>query len=803
MAASPLSPQELYKTCDLETLAFNTTAELEDPKTPLGQKRALEAIEFGVNIKADGYNLFCLGPEGTGKTSLVKEYLEKAAKELSIPNDWCYVHNFTEKHKPVAISLPPGRGIPFKKDMEKLISEIKVSIPAAFEGEEYTNRSQIINEKYKSQKEEYFDLLQQKAKGKDVALLRMPVGLALAPMKDGEVLTPEAFDELEEKDRIRLSNELEELENELEDAVHDIPKWEKSQREEIEVLKQNVTNFAVKHLISSVKKKYNDIKNVKLYLNRIHKDIVENVDNFIEEEETGSDISSIMKQQFSGGEDPLRKYMVNVIINNADNEGAPVIFLDHPTVPNLIGRIEKQQQFGALIADFKLIKAGSLHKANGGFLVLDARQMLSHPYAWECLKRALRSKKVHIEAPGHDELAISTVTLEPEPIPLDVKIVLLGEGDIYHVMNSNDPDFEDLFKVLADFDMTINRGKENIVEYCKMIAMFARKKNLRSFNKHAVAKIIEYASREADDATKLTAHMASIADIMSEADYCAKTHKSNAIGKNHVQQAIDAKIQRYSKIRELMLEEIHSKSIMIDVTGEKIGQINGLVVYQLGRQSFGRPSRITCLVRMGKGEVVDIEREVDLGGPIHSKGMLILSSFLASRYANNTPLALTASIVFEQSYGGVDGDSASSTELYALLSAISGIPIKQSFAVTGSVNQFGEIQPIGGVNEKIEGYFDVCKEQRLTGDQGVLIPHSNVKHLMLNQEILDAVEHGQFSIYPVKTIDEGIEILTGMPAGERDETGVFTAGSINRKVESKLKKLYKQSLAAQNGEDKT
>ena len=488
-------------------------------------------------------------------------------------------------------------------------------------------------------------------------------------------------------------------------------------------------------------------------------------------------------------EDKFAKFKVNVVVKHEKDSGAPIVLLDHPTQGNLVGRVERIQQYGALLTDFTLIKAGALHRANGGFLLMDARKLLLQPYSWDSLKRALSSKNIKIESPS-DESTFTTISLDPEPIPLDVKVILTGDADLYEVLSERDPDFSDYFKVEADFGVIMDRTDENEIEYAKLIGSLSKKKKLRSLNKQAVARVIEYSSRMAEDTEKLTAHIASIGDLLREADYWARKSKANQIGKNHIEQAIEAQIYRSDRIKQAMLEQIDKGTILMDVTGSRVGQINGLVVYNFTRNSFGKPARITAQVRLGRGEFLNIEREVEMSGPIHSKGVLILQSLLANRFAKYSPLSLSASIVFEQSYGGVDGDSASSTEYYCLLSAISEIPIKQSIAVTGSINQFGEIQPIGGVNEKIEGFFDVCQHNGLTGEQGVIIPKTNVNNLMLREDIQKAVDEGTFHIWAIDNVDDGIELLTGVPAGKLDKKGKYPVGSVNYQVQKKLEDYY-------------
>lgn len=796
MSITQLQSNQLYTKCDPQKFSFSSTAELEERLSALGQDRALAAVELGINIQSKGYNLFCLGPEGTGKSSLVKRVLAKEAKNRPTPEDWAYVYNFDEPYKPCAISLPAGKASAFAKDIDKLVELFSTNIPAIFESDEYKAGVSIIQEKYKQSKEKYIKMLQKKAKGKSVSLLHMPVGLVVAPVKNGEVLSPEAFDELPEEEKKQLIEDLNQMQAEIENSANDLPAWEEKQREEINKLRVKFLKNTVKTPIDELHAEYKGIRQVNDFLRKIYHYITDNIDEFMPTSESNQSpdpedpLGSLLSKIKQPEEDKYAKFKVNVIVKNEPNSGAPIIHLDHPTQGNLVGKVERIQQYGALLTDFSLIKAGALHQANGGFLLIDARKMLMQPFAWDSLKRAIASKSIKIEAPS-EETSFTTISLDPEPIPLNVKIILTGDAELYELLSERDPDFSDYFKVEADFGILMDRTEENEIEYAKLIGSLSKKKNLRSLNKQAVAKVIEYSSRLADSSEKLTAHIASIGDLLREADYWARKSKSNHIGKNHIDQAIEAQIYRSGRIKEAMLEQIDKGTILIDIKGKKVGQINGLVVYNFSRNSFGKPSRITTQVRIGKGEFVNIEREVEMSGPIHSKGVLILESLLANRFAKYCPLSLNASIVFEQSYGGVDGDSASSTEYYCLLSAISGIPIKQSIAVTGSINQFGEIQPIGGVNEKIEGFFDVCEHQGLTGDQGVIIPRTNVADLMLREDICTAVDEGKFHIWAVDTVDDGIEILTGIKAGKVDKDGKYPKGTVNNAVQQGLAKFYK------------
>ena len=798
MAITKLTSEQLYRKCDAAKFDFTTTADLEERLSALGQDRSIWAVELGINIKSRGYNLFCLGPEGTGKTSLVKRILEKEGKQRPTPDDWAYVYNFDEPHKPIAVNFPAGAAAGFAKDMEEFAYAMEHDLPEAVKNELYEEQLSVIREKYQEKRNDYVKVLQKKAKGKKVSLLHMPMGVVVAPMKNGEIISPDVFDTLSDDEKNEIMADLNAMQEEIAQHQDDAPGWEEKQTEEIKKLQEKLVKDAIKKPINDIKQKYRGNKKVAEYLKAVQNYILENIPSFVpnydqdskpqtEEEPMAGLLSQLKNQQ---EEDKYSKFKVNVVVKNVPDSGAPIVLLDHPTQGNLVGKVERIQQFGALITDFTLIKGGALHRANGGFLLIDARKLLLQPYSWDSLKRALASKEIKIEAPSEDT-SFSTISLDPQPIPLDVKVVMTGDAELYDLLSERDPDFSDYFKVEADFGMIIDRTDENEVEYAKLIGSLTKKKNLRSLNKQAVARVIEYSSRLADDSEKLTAHVSSIGDLLKEADYWARKSKASQIGKNHVDQAIKSQIYRSDRVNRAMLEQIDKGTILLDVKGERVGQINGLVVYNFTRNSFGKPTRITTQVRLGRGEFINIEREVAMSGPIHSKGVLILQALIANRFAKRSPLSLSASIVFEQSYGGVDGDSASSTEYYCMLSAIANLPIKQSLAVTGSINQFGEIQPIGGVNEKIEGFFEVCKYNGLTGKQGVIIPRTNVVNLMLREDVLEAVENGQFSIYAIDDVDDGIELLTGIPAGKADKRGRFPKGTVNYMVQQSLEEYYR------------
>ena len=784
-----LHADDLYKPCPVEELGFSSTKELEPLDGIIGQPRALDSIRFAIGMEHDGYNLFAFGPEGTGKHSTVMRYLRQEAETQAPPPDWCYVNNFQDPHKPVALELPTGRAYPLRDDMDQLVEELQDALPAAFEGEDFTQRKEALEDELKKRHEEAFGALHDHAEQKNCALVRTPMGFGLAPTKDGDVLDREAYESLPEAEREQRKEDLAALEKELEDIVNTIPQWEKDHRHKMRELTRDVTKKAVGHLIEELEEQWAELENVATYLEAVREDVIQNAGAFLAKDDgQGSSEGPFGQGSASGKSALMRRYQVNVLVDNSERVmdggqlGAPVIEEENPTQPNLVGRIEHISQMGALVTDFNFIKAGGLHRANGGYLVLDARRLLMQPFAWETLKRTLRAGHIRIESPAESIGWVSTVSLEPEPIPLDIKVVLLGEPMIYYLLSLYDPDFKELFKVAADFASTMNRDNDSVQDYARLLASFVEQKGTRHLEASGVARIVEQGARFSDDSERLTTHMASIGDLVREADYFAGQSGADLITAQHVQEALDAKVFRSDRYRERLQEEILRGTFVIETEGERIGQINGLSVLQMDSYAFGRPSRISATVSLGKGELIDIERQVDLGGPLHSKGVMILESFLSSRYGQDGPMALSASIAFEQSYGGVEGDSASSAELYALLSAIGKVPLKQSIAVTGSVDQAGRVQAIGGVNEKIEGFFDICAARGLDGSHGVIIPVSNVKHLMLRQDVIDAVRGDTFRIWAVGNVDEALEILTGLEAGEKDTKGGYPHNSLNAAV---------------------
>lgn len=785
-----LAPDALYRRADPAALSFQTTDELPDSIEFVGQDRAIKAIEFGIGMSRQGYNLFALGSSGSGRHALVQRYVEAQAAKEPPPSDWCYVNNFEQPYRPLVLRLPPGLGKELQKDVQHLVEELRNALSSAFENEEYQTRRQALEMELQEQQQKRLNELQEQARERGLTLLRTPGGLVFAPYKDGNVLAPEQFQQLPQEEQDRLKAEVDVLQEQLQKLLIQAPRLERELRTRVRTLNEEVAGFVLNELMDDFYQKYAEQEAVVAFLRALQKDVSDNLPNFVGGEEKPAEDQQMPTLPNGNTASPVRRrYTVNLLVDASDLTGAPVIYESNPSYLNLVGRVEQMATMGALITDFTLIKPGVLHRANGGYLIVDALKVLSSPYAWEGLKRALQFGEIRIESPVQMMSLTTTVSLEPEPIPLDIKVVLIGDRQTYYLLSQYDPDFNELFKVAADFGDELVRTPETERIYAQMIATVARREKLRPFDRSAVARIIEHSARLVSDAERLSMRIQVIVDLMEEADYWAQQVGATMVSAAHVQQALDAQVYRTDRIRERMQEEILRQTILVDTEGAKVGQINGLSVVQMGTYMYGQASRITATIHLGQGDVVNIEREVEMSGPIHSKGVLILASLLRARYATERPLALSASLVFEQSYGGVDGDSASSTELYALLSAIANVPINQALAVTGSVNQHGQVQAIGGVNEKIEGFFDLCKARGLTGEQGVLIPVANVKHLMLRQDIVEAAAAGQFHIYPVTTVDEGIELLTGLPAGTRNARGNYPKGTINFLVEQRLQAM--------------
>ncbi|MFQ6014178.1 MAG: Lon protease family protein [Anaerolineae bacterium] len=788
-----LPPQKLRRVCDPKEfkVEFETTEELPQLTEIIGQERATRAIEFGIDIPYYGFNIYALGPTGAGKTTTIQTFLERKTKTRPIPNDWGYVNNFSDPYRPRALRLPPGGGCAFRDGVDQLLSEIGEEIPRAFQSEQYEQHKVQISRTLDEKRNALFQRLEAFVIERGFALLRSPVGLVFAPVVEGQVMTGEQYEQLPPEKKKELEKHRPMLQEEMEKTLRQIRGLEEEAKASLHNIDQEIVANIIGGRFEEMKAQYSHNEGIVEYLEAVQKDIVKNVDRFKEakpEEET-EEKKVRVRAPSPRPESPFDRYRVNVVVDNSAAEGAPVIVETNPTYQNLVGRIEHKAEFGALVTDFSMIRAGALHRANGGYLVVDARAILRNPLAWESLKRALRHREIRIEEMAQQISLISTVGLAPEPIPLDVKVVLIGDPRTYYLLHALDEQFQKLFKVNADFAVDMAWTAENMEKYAMFIHRRCHEENLKHFEQAAVAKVIEYGSRLVEDQRKLTTRFAHVADIVREANYWATRNGKEVVTAADVQQAIEEKVYRSNQIEERIRERIEDGTIMVDTEGEVVGQVNGLSVMTLGDYSFGKPSRITAKTFMGRRGVINIEREAELSGSIHNKGVMILSGYLGGKYAQDKPLNLSASLCFEQSYEGVEGDSASSTELYALLSSLSGLPIKQGIAVTGSVNQQGEIQPVGGVTYKIEGFYDVCRVKGLTGEQGVIIPEQNVKNLMLREDVVEAVEKGQFHIYPVKTIDDGIAILAGKEAGERQADGTYPEGTVNYEVDRRLRQL--------------
>ncbi len=785
---APLAYASLYQPCNLAELEFDTTADLPELDDVLGQDRAAEAIRFGLAIDRPGYNLFVLGDHGGGRHWLVNRLLNETASKSPVPDDWVYVNNFDEPRKPNAMRLPAGRGVTLRNDMQKLVSELAPAISAAFESEQYRQQADAIQEELKKKQESALQQLGDDAAKNGIALLRTPHGFTFAPIKDGEPISPDEFSKLSERDQKRVSQRVEELTDRLKEIMQQAPRWHREMMTRINELSRETLRLAVGHLIEELKERYSDLPEVVEYLEAVLNDIVESGHQLHEQPRQESDPEALSMM----GTISLQRYLVNLLVDNSELEGAPVVYEDNPTHHYLVGRVDQIAQMGTLVTNFLMVKAGALHRANGGYLILDAAKVLTQPYAWEGLKRALRAHEIQIESLGQVYGLINTLTLEPEPVPINVKVVLIGERILYYLLSAYDPDFQELFKIEADFENDVTRDNGNTRLYARLIATLARVNKILPLNREAVARVIEHAARLASDSKKLTTHVRKVTDLLRESEHFTKKDGRDIIAREDVEKALHAQIYRTDRVKRKTQQAILEDVLLIDTEGMRSGQINGLAAAILGDATFAHPVRITATVRLGEGDVIDIEREVELGGAIHSKGVMILSSFLGARYSRGMPLSLNASLVFEQSYGPVEGDSASLAELCALLSVLSDVPIKQSLAVTGSVNQHGQVQAIGAVNEKIEGFFDICEARGLTGEQGVLIPTANVRHLMLREDVVEAAKAGKFHIYPVSDVDEAIELLTGIPAGIPDEEGNIAEGSVNYLVASQIAEMTAQ-----------
>ena len=781
----PIASTLLYRRCDPATFDFETTAELGETDEVFGQIRAVEAVQFGIDINRPGYNLFVLGEAGSARHEVVRSLLAKQAAKQPPPQDWCYVNNFRDPTRPRKLPLPAGRGALLKHDMQEFVSELGKAISTAFESDEFHSRIEAIEEELKQREQHALGEISDDASKQGVALLRTSDGFTFAPLKGDEPLGPEEFAKLPEHERGRIGGLIAELGERLQRLLYAFPRWRRESHARIRQAGNDTMSLAVGHLIDELKGRYADLPDVLSFFDEIRRDIVESSEELRAQPKPEIEAAALV----SGGIS-LQRYQINLLIGHESTTSAPLVFEDNPSYPNLVGRIDHISHLGTMVTNFTLLRAGAMHRANGGYLLLDALKVLNQPYAWEGLKRMLKSGQVHIESLSQALGWGSMFPLEPEPIPLSIKVVLFGEPFHYYLLKELDPEFAELFKVAADFGSDVERNEYNVRSYARLLAAQARRTGIRPLDRAAVARLVEDSARNAGDTEKLSTRIAVHHDLLLEADHYAGRDGLDTIHPAQIDQALAARKRRAARLPEAVQDAILRDTVLISTGGSHVGQVNGLAVVDLGEDFlFAHPVRITATARLGEGDVIDIEREAELGGAVHSKGVMILSSFLASRYSHNIPLSLSASLVFEQSYAPVEGDSASLAELCALLSALSGTPIRQSLAVTGSVNQHGEVQAIGAVNEKIEGFYDICLARGLTGDQGVLIPAANIKHLMLREDVVAAAAEGKFHVYAAAAVEEAIELLTGVPAGEPNSEGIVPEGSINYLVANRLVEL--------------
>lgn len=785
-----LKASQVYRVCDLSSQNMSSTDDLRPCEDFIGQKRAVDAITFGLGMEYGEYNIYLAGPTGVGKSTTIETILARVAKDRPTPGDWCYVYNFQDPNEPKAIELPTGRGKLFKKDMDEFLQVLKTDIPRAFESKEFEEQRQNIMNEFQRKKNNLFEELQKKGAENQIQIQFSPTGIITIPLVEGKPVTQDNYNALDDATKEAIQERKEKIDNLVADALKTARKIENDAGERLKELEKRVALFSVGQIIETLREKYIAFPMVIDYLDQMQKHILENIEIFLPEKNVPQGGMPFMMRGPQQQSPQFTEYKVNVVIDNSLTEGAPVIFETNPTYTNLFGSIEKEVRFGALFTDFSMIRAGSLAKANGGYIVLEILDMFKFPFVWDALKKAIENEELRIEDVYQQYGFSGPVGIRPEPIKLDVKVILAGNSYLYQMLYSYDEDFRKLFKVKADFDSVVERNDETISQYACFIRTICDRDRLKSFDRSGIERVIEYSSRLSGDQNKLSVQLGSITKILKEADYWSRLESGDGFTRReHVEKAIEEKIYRSNMVEEKIQESIAKGVIMVDTEGMVTGQINGLAVYNMGDYAFGKPSRITCETYMGTEGLVNIERRARMSGNIHDKGVLILSGYIGSNYAQKVPLSLSASIGFEQTYEMIDGDSASAAELIVLFSSLSGVPVKQSLAITGSVNQKGQIQPIGGVNEKIEGFFEVCKAKGLTGEQGVVIPFQNVKNLMLKKSVVEAVKAGKFHIYPVETIEQAAETMTGKEAGRRGDSGKFKRGTINYLVDKKLREF--------------
>jgi len=789
-----LEPEELTHRCDPSQFHFETTEEIPSLEGTIGQERAINAIEFGLGIETHGFNLFVAGQPGTGKNTSVREFVDRRAKAERTPHDWAYVYNFDDPLRPVAIRMSPGRATEFADDMSAVVRAARTELPRAFESENYEQRRTDLMQTIQQRRDEVFGAVQQQAGKMGFSIEMTPIGIVTVPVSEGKPISREEFEKLSDAEKEKIRERSGQLEQIVGQAVSRIRQLEKEAQERLKQLDREIALFAVGHLLEDLRYKYMaceaepECREILDYLQKVQDDIVEHVEDFRQTEKRPVPVASI-SGLIEADEAAFDRYRVNIFVSNKDTEGAPVVVENNPTSYNLLGKVEYRARFGFMTTDHNLVRAGAVHRANGGYLILQALDVLLNPFSWDGLKRTLRAREARVENIAEQYGLIPTAAPKPEPIPLDVKVILVGSPIIYYLLYQLDEDFRKLFKVKADFDIEMDKTDPHIEQYARFISKQCREKGLKHFERSAVGRVVDIGSRMIEDKERLSTKFIDISDLVSESSYWAGQNGNKHVTAADVDKAVDQKEYRSRMIEDKVQRLIEEGVILIDTEGAVPGQANALSIYSLGDYTFGRPSRITCRTSIGRGGIVDIQREVEMGGKIHSKGVMILNGYLNGKYAQDKPLVLAATLAFEQLYEEVEGDSASSTELYTLLSSLADLPLRQDIAITGSVNQKGEIQPIGGVNRKIEGFYEVCKAKGLNAKQGVIIPIQNVRHLMLKDEVIEAVRDGRFHIRPVKTIDEGIEILTGVPAGERQPDASYLAGTVHYLVNKRLQEM--------------
>lgn len=783
-----LNYKDLKLKCDPKIFKFNTTADLENAAPcVLGQERGIKALQFGLSVDIKGYNLYLEGPTGVGKTMYTKQYVNMVASKKKTPMDWCYIYNFNNPNEPIAVSLPAGKGKEFKENMESFVADIRKDLKNAFNNQDFEKEKSLIKQEYDEKRAKLLESLNKKTIKEGFQVKASQNGIYMMPVINGQPINEEDFAKLDDKVKSDFEERSQSVQEKIFEAIGQIKLLEKTNEKRLSEWQSNIALLTINVHINNIKSQYKKYKKISTFMDSIKTDILKNLKDFT----TDTKSENVQPNPRIETPEPWKNYRVNLFVDNSMIEGAPVIMDSNYSYQNLFGKLEYENCYGMLKTDFTMLKPGLLHKANGGYIILQAKDLISNPYCYETLKKALSVKELNIDNGMEQRSSMVMISLKPEPIPLDVKVLLVGNGYLYQALLAQDEEFRKLFKIKVEFDEEAERTPENMLKLATFIHNYCKKENLAELDPEAMAKVVEYASRISNDRDKISTRFNDVAQIVGEAATWAKIDKVKVITKEYIDKALEERIERIKKFDEKYVEMIRKETLLISTSGSKVGQINGLTVMTIGDYSFGKPAKITANTYMGKSGIINIEREIAMSGSTHSKGLLILQGYIGQLFAQDTPLTLSASICFEQLYNGVDGDSASSTEAYALLSSLSEVPINQSLAVTGSVNQKGEIQPIGGVNEKIEGFYQICKMRGLDGEHGVIIPIQNVKNLHLSDEIIEAVKNKKFHVYAISTIDEGIEILTGVPAGKRDKIGNFPLGSVNYLAYEKLKKYAK------------